>query len=356
MLVVNTILPTASIVLPTTIGEAARQDSPIAIIFCTLIGLGVAALIGTIIRTNQGAYFIDWVRDKCSPLLATLLGLLMLQFYLDTTATILREFINFINDNVLVNTPVTILTLFITVISIYMVRQGLEAIARINSLVLLLYIIFIPVYILGLSKYMDFHRLLPLFDHSISSLTIASLTPITWVSEVGILLFLAPYLQNPDKARIIGYTGLLVVGLAMLLIMVAALLVYGPKFITANTYPGFSVIGLIRLGNVIERLDILFISYWVLSVYLKMSIFLFATVECFKQTFRVKLNRPFIGALGLVVALECIFTWQDGDKLATYNKHRFLVFFLFNALIPLVLLIWDRVQQQLKSKKKGWGT
>ena len=69
-------------------------------------------------------------------MVAVILGLLMLQFYLDTTATILREFVNFIKDNVLINTPITVLVILILFITIYMVRQGIEAIARVNSLVI----------------------------------------------------------------------------------------------------------------------------------------------------------------------------------------------------------------------------
>jgi len=355
MLVVNTIAPTAFLVLPIIIGEVAEQDSPLAVLLTSLIGLAIAAIVGTVIVDNKGAPFLDWVREKCSPFIATILGLLLLQFYLDTTSTILREFVNFIKDNVLLDTPISVLTILILLITIYMVRQGIESIARINSIALLFNIFFIPIYLFGISQYMDIHRLLPIMDHSFSALTLSSLTPVTWVSEVGVLLFLAPYLQSPQKARVIGWYGLLTVAMLMMMVIVSSLMVFGPQFINAVAYPGFSAIGVIQLGRVLERMDILFISYWVMSIYLKMSIFLFATVECFKQTFQVKSSRPFIGALGLLVALESMYTWEDANKLSDYNKSRFLVFILFNALVPLALILWNRMKQ-LKSKKKGWET
>ncbi|CAH1216270.1 Spore germination protein YndE [Paenibacillus auburnensis] len=353
MLVINTILPTATVVLPVIISNYAEQDAPLSILLSTVAGLIVAAIVGTAIRVSNGAPFLTWVGERSSPIVATVLGLFMLQFYLDTTATILREFVNFIKDNVLLNTPVTVLVILILLITIYMVRQGIESIARVNSIVILLYGFFAPLFLFGIIHEMNVHHLLPMFDHSLASLTLASITPTTWMSEVAVLLFLAPYLKDPQKARIAGWVGLLFVAVLMLFSLVTALMVFGPEFIKLSAYPGFSAAGVVHFGRFFEKLDILFISYWVLSIYLKFSIFLFVTIECFKQTFRVSSSRPFIGALGLVIALECLFNWQNIDKLNLYNKEgRFLTFFLFNVLVPLAAIMLHRIQRARAKRRE----
>lgn len=357
MLVVNTILPTATVVLPIIISTYAEQDAPLAILLSTAAGLLVAWIIGTVIQESNGAPFLEWVGSKSSPAAAAILGLLMLQFYLDTTATILREFVNFIKDNVLINTPVNVLVILILLITIYMVKQGIEAMARVNSLVILLFLFFIPLYLFGLYQDLNAHRLLPMFDHNLAEITLASLTPSAWMSEVAVLLFLAPYLQYPKRARIIGWTGLLFVAVLMMFSLVTALMVFGTEFIKISTYPGFATVGILRIGKFIEKLDILFISYWVLSIYLKFGIFLFATVECFKQTFRVSSSRPFIGVLGLVIALECLFSWQSSARLNNYNQEgRFVVFFLFNVLVPLGAILLSRIHKSRSKRRKGWET
>ncbi|MDQ0194066.1 spore germination protein KB [Paenibacillus wynnii] len=352
----NTIFPTVTVVLPGIIGNYAEQDAPFVIILSALVGLGIAALVGTVIRINNGAPFLDWIGEKSSSLIATVLGLLLLQFYLSTSSGILREFVNFIKDNVLLNTPVTVLTLLILLITIYMVKQGIESIARVNSIVIMPLVFFTPLYLIGLSGNLNIHRLLPLFDHNVAEFTLGSLTPISWLSEVAVLLFLAPYLKSPQKARFIGWLGLLSVSLLLMFSVITSLLVFGPDYIKLTTYPGFSTTSVLHIGKFIERMDILFISYWVLSIYLKFSIFLFATVECFKQTFRVKGSTPYIGALGLVIALECLFTWHDPAKFNAYsNEACYLVFILFNALLPLAIILLHRFRQS-KSKKNGCET
>lgn len=355
MLIVNTILPTATVVLPVIIGTYAEQDSPLAVLLATVIGILVALIVGTIIRASQGAPFLDWVGRKTSPVVAFILGLLMLQYYVDVTATILREFVNFIKDNVLFNTPVMLIAVLILLITIYMVRSGIEPIARVNSIVIMLYVIYLPIYMFGLNHEMNVHRLLPMFDHSAASITLASITPGTWMSEVAILLFLAPYLKKPQLARYLGLMGIACVAFLLLFSMVSALLVFGPQYIKISAYPGFATVGVVQIGKFIENLDMFFISFWVLSLYMKFAIFLFATTECFKQTFKVKTSRPFIGALGLLIMLEGLYTWESSAKLNVYNAEgRFLVFFLFNLLVPLGAMALTRVRG--KSKGKGWGT
>ncbi|MNE40513.1 hypothetical protein D3C80_1345400 [compost metagenome] len=53
MLVINTLLPTATVVLPVIISNYAEQDAPLSILLSTLAGLIVAAIVGTAIRKQR---------------------------------------------------------------------------------------------------------------------------------------------------------------------------------------------------------------------------------------------------------------------------------------------------------------
>lgn len=343
MIIISAILPTEIVVLPSIIGSYAEQDSPFAILLSSTLGMVFAALIGSLVKDTKGTPFLDWVGNHSSPLVATILGLIMLQYYLDTTASIFREFINFIKDNILTNTPVILLTGIVAIVTLYIASRGIDAIARINTLVVIFTVLFIPVYIIGLKNLSDLHRLLPLFQHSFPTLMVASLTPASWMSEMSVLLFLTPYLRYPEKARASGFYGQISIFIFMIITMIVPLAVYGTEFIKSATYPGFSAIGIIRFGDFFENLDVLFISYWILSVYIKMSIFLFATIQCFKQTFHVKKGSPYGIALVLIIALECVYTWKSPTVLNNYNiEARFPVFMFVNFLVPLFIFLWFR--------------
>ncbi|NGM82764.1 endospore germination permease [Paenibacillus sp. 7124] len=352
-LVVSAIFPTAIVVLPVIIGKYLEQDSPLAVIFSGLIGLGIAWLIGTIIKATGGAPFLEWAGRKISPVFAVVIGILLLQYYLDLTTNVLRVYVNFIKDNVLLNTPTVITAVIIMLVTLYMISRGIEAISRINSIVNLMLLMIFPLYIWGLTKHINLHRLLPIFDHSAASFALASLTPIGWMSEVSVLLFFGPYLKFPRKGTFIGVIGICLVTLVMFVEILMTLVVFGPQYMKDIAYPIFSTISIIQVGRFIENLDVLFISYWTMSVYMKLAIFLFATVQCFKQTFRIRNDRPYLVALSVVIITECLYTWREPEKLNLFNEEgRIIVFLLFNILLPLGILLWTRIKEPVIKRKE----
>ncbi|MNM33432.1 Spore germination protein YndE [compost metagenome] len=352
LLVVSTILPTALIVLPLIIGKYLEQDSPFAVILTALLGLAIAWLIGSVVKRINGEPFLGWVRDNISPVFAVIIGILLLQYYMDTMAAILREYVNFIRDNVLPNTPDAVLAVIIMLVALYMTDRGIVAIARINSIATLLIVIILPLYLGGLIPHFSLPRLLPVFDHSAASLALATLTPAGWMSEVGILLFLSPYLRHPKKASRIALIGSCIVSAILLVDILATLLVLGPQYIKSVNYPIFSTVSIIQVGRYIENLDILFTSFWIMNVYMKLAIFTFVTVQCFKQTFRVQNDRPYNVALSLIAIVECLYTWSDPGKIDAYNQQgRMVVFLLFNILLPLGILLWTRIKGTDATKK-----
>ncbi|MBY9081155.1 endospore germination permease [Paenibacillus sp. HN-1] len=356
LLIVSTILPTALIVLPVIIGKYLEQDSPISVVITGFVGAAIAWLIGSVAKRNNGEPFLDWVKGITSPVVAFIIGILLLQYYMDTTVAILREYVNFIRDNVLLNTPDAVLTVIIMLVALYMADKGIVAISRINSIATLLITIIVPLYIGGLIKHFSLPRLLPMFDHSAASLALATLTPAGWMSEVGILLFLSPYLRHPGKATRINIIGSSIVSGILLVDILTTLLVLGPQYIQSVSYPIFSTVSIIQVGRYIENLDILFTSFWIMNVYMKLAIFTFVTVQCFKQTFRIQNERPYSVALSLIAIVECLYTWADPGKIDTYNQQgRMLVFLLLNVLLPLGILLWVRVKDQ-HSVKKGAQT
>lgn len=353
ILVVNAIVPTAFIVLPTIIMTYLDQDSPWAVLLAYAVGIAMAAIIGLIIKHNEGAPFLEWVSKVSSPIVATLLGLVLLHYYLDASSSILREFVNFLKDNVLFKTPILVLIIISLLIAAYMVHQGISTLSQVNSIIFMLYFIVLPIYWFGLKSYLDIHRLLPVFDHSYRELLLGSMTPVTWFSEVAILLFLAPYLKTPKHAGRIGRRALLIITALMTMNLSEMLMIFGANYVKATSYPGFISLSVVHIGNFLENLDILFISYWMLSIYFKLGIFLFVTLECFKQTFRVKEKEPYLLGILMVICAESLYTWKDPSKLTALNAEgRFPIMMLVNLILPALIYLYSLVAGKMKSRRK----
>jgi spore germination protein KB len=251
----------------------------------------------------------------------------------------MREFVNFMLANVLNATPAYALLMVTGGVIVYAVSQGVIVIARVNLIVVLVTFLIFLVVTPFLVKHIDYHLLLPFADNPVLRIVQGSLAPIGWFSEVAVLLLMLPYLNNPSQASRIALWGVAACGSLLLLTVVITLAIYGPNFTAKLSYPTFSLIGIIDISKFLERIDILIISLWICSMYVKMSVFLFCTFHCFVHTFRIQLKMPILLAIGLFSVVASYFYWPKSTDMDYFQAYTLIPLLLaFNVLLPL--LIW----------------
>ncbi|MBE1441682.1 GerAB/ArcD/ProY family transporter [Paenibacillus sp. OAS669] len=341
LLVMSSIIPTAILTVPSIVVQASGQDAWISIALATAIGIGVAYMTGQICRQtpSSSVSFVDWLSLRLGTWAGTGTGFLLGYYYFITALIIIREFVNFLAENVLTRTPVFALLLVTIAVAMYAVSCGIEVIARINIIVFMMSIVVLFITTILVLKDIHPEFLLPVWEHPISTIVQGGFIPSSWLSEVSVLLILAPFLNRSAEAGRIGSWGIILTGFELGLIVVSAVTLFGPRLVSLMSYPTFNVISIIRLGSFLERIDILFISIWICLMYVKISIFMFCALHCFIRTFRVRNEKPFSFALALFALLSTYYFWPRSSDFIHFTMYPLTPFILtFNVLLPL--LIW----------------
>lgn len=340
-LIMSTIVPTAILTVPNYVVRFSDQDAWISIVLAIAVGTVVTLLLAAICRKNPGMTFIGWLRNRLGTRAGTGIGLLLTYYYLVTTLIVLREFVNFLSENVLTKTPAYILMVISVGVVMYAVSQGIEVIARINLIIVFASLFVFLVTTILLTKEVHLENLLPVGEHPLSSIGQGGLLPLSWLSEAAVLLLVAPFLKDPGATRKVGLSGVIGAGIELGLFVVAAVAIFGPKLVSHLSFPTFNMIGIIQIGRFLERVDILFISIWVSMVYVKLSIFMFGAFHCFVQTFRIRSEKPFLFALGLLAILSSLYAWPKTTYLHDFNTYALAPFLLtFNVMLPLVIWLF----------------
>jgi spore germination protein KB len=337
-LVMSTIVPTAILTVPNHAVRFSDQDSWISIVIAVLVGLALSFILGAICRQNPGLPFLGWLRKRLGPKTGTCIGILLTYYYFTTTLIILREFVNFLGENVLTKTPSSILMVITVGVVLYGVSHGIEVIARINLIIVFasLLVFLVTAFLLAKEAHPGF--LLPIGEHSLSKIVQGGILPTSWISEAAVLLLVAPFLNDPGAARKVGISGVVGAGAELALFVVAAVSILGPKIVSHLSFPTFNMIGIIQVGRFLERVDIVFISIWICMVYIKLSIFMFGAFHCFVETFRIRSVKPLLFALGLLAVLSSLYTWPKATHLNYFNTYAVAPFLLsFNVILPLVV-------------------
>lgn len=339
-LIMFTIAPTGILLLPGAITAFAKQSAWQSVALGTLIGIGIAALIGYICNQNPGMPLMNWLEKRLGRWACILIGLFLARYYITIAVISLSEFSNFISDEVLHRTPQWLTMTIIMLVVLYAVGQGIETIVRVNMITFLISVLLIAAGAILILKNMHAKPLLPLWEGSFTPVLKGSLLPASWLSEVAVLLLLAPYIRQKKSAIRTGIAGVALAGAAIAVTVAVTIATFGPRLVPLITYPGFLIVSVIEIGSLLERLEIVFISIWLLTMYLKLSVLMFGAVQCLVQTFHIRSERTFLFALGLFVVLNALCSWGNAADFYSYTvKTGFLDLLFSNALVPALIAI-----------------
>ncbi|MBO9600249.1 MAG: endospore germination permease [Cohnella sp.] len=353
ILLVHTITPTAMLAIPSIAIGSAGQDAWISIVAAWVCGMGFILLYSRITRYNPGVPFLKFIEERLGRVVAVIVGLVLAQYYLSTLSVIIRELIDFLSDAVLMRTPLLVIGGVAVAVAVYSAIHGLEVVARTGIFVFGVSGFLFFAHILLLTDHIHLKYLLPIGEVPVNHIVRGSLPAVGWFSESSVLLLMAPYVSRQAAIRTIGLWGMSLSALFLLCTVVAAIVVFGPSLPGMMAYPTAAVAETIDY-DFVERMDVLFIFSWIATVYLKICVFFFGTVHCFRSVFGVRNRKPFYIAFGILALLTALYSWESNVKLSEYQRYAIVPFKLsMNVVLPFLLLIALWITKRLKLRAGG---
>lgn len=114
------------------------------------------------------------------------------------------------------------------------------------------------------------------------------------------LYFLPPFLKEPEKFKKIAITSMIATSL-YLIICVSTLLFMFSFFIDTNEIaPLYNATRYIEFGNFFQRLESIFLIFWILSFACYLSIVSKFAMNIFKKITKIETKKPLIDIFGLL--------------------------------------------------------
>ncbi|RUS46766.1 endospore germination permease [Cohnella sp. AR92] len=343
-LVVMVISPTALLIVPKTVMGYVAQDAWISLILSACAAFIAAWMLGRFAaEAKSGVPFPKWLNESSVRYLSPVAGLLLAAYYYSVASTSLHEFTTFISVEVLGTTPKIVLKGVAVLVLMYAAAKGIAPIARISFLVLAASG---PLFLLStllLLNIMNWHKILPIADHAWNRILLGGITPLGWFSEVAIVLLLAPHMLRPKEVTSSAVWGVALVGIELTVTVLQALFVFGPNLVQSMEYSSFELVGLIEVGNFIERVEAFFFAFWMMTAFLKLSLFFYGAIHLLETTLKLPFSRsPLLVAMGMLLWLDTAFSWpHDMNQDLTTNTNT-VVLLVFNLALPIALaaLYW----------------
>jgi spore germination protein KB len=340
LLLIATVLPTSIFSLPMFTVAEAKEDAWISVIIASIVGVIVvlnAVLLG---RKFPGKALGEYCEDILGKIPGKLAGLIFIGFFLYLTAMTTREFSEFMITVFLDDMPISILLTSIIFVCALAVFQGLEAIGRLNEVLIILVIGSFLLSLLLATGELQSTRLLPVYANGLIPILKGAIHVAGRMGEVIIIAFLVPYMDRKRLAARTGLTAVFILTALFSLTVIVAISCFGAFETGRLIFPNFMVARNIIFTDVLERVESIFMLIWVFGAFSKLTICYYVTVLTTSQWLNLTNYHSLVLPIGTVIVGISLLDYLNFSELINFLGKIWSCFALSIELgIPVILLL-----------------
>lgn len=334
----------------TRMGMQAKQDAWISIslgMFGALILFFFVYL--QIFKRNPAIPFTGVLVKVLSKYIGLPLGLIYIGYFFLLASINTRHLGDTMGTYILTDTPVPVIIFISLLLVSYACYLGIEVLGRTAEILIGAMCIFgvignLTIIASGIIKIKNVQPVLefgwlPVLKHAVPLMVFFPF------GEVFLFLMFFPYLNKPELVKRTGLLSILLsgLGLSWTFLTIVSVIGYGAQVVEI---PLLSAVEKINVGHIIQRMDSIVVGTFAVGFFVKIILYVYATVIGLTDIFKFKKYQPLIFP---VVSLIFIFSIVYAkNKVAYqgffYNKMPYLVGFPLLVGIPVIVLviIWIR--------------
>ena len=266
---------------------------------------------------------------------------------------ITRHFSEFIQTSSLPETPQYAFAICIILVSIYIVKNGIETLGR-WSLATLPIIIFIFLLTIIFSvNLFDLRNLKPVFQSDLSVIAENALNSYSLpFGESVIFLLLLESLQDAKKTRKVFYISMAIAVSMIMLALFRNILVLGVENNALLANASVSAVSVIEIRNFVERIEVIVTIIFLICGLVKVTVCLMGACRGTAKLLNINSDRPLIAPIGLLMLMLSFNAFENAMHLnAWFDAYR-IIFIPVQVILPLIAWATAEIRDEaFKSQK-----
>lgn len=340
MIVIMAVIGVGVFNLVHTVAKFGGNDGWIIMMILGIVHIFLAFLMVKLSCRFPGKTFPEYIQIILGVFLGKLLVFLIICYILVNLAYEVREFTEVAKMFLLPRTPTEVIIFTLILVCVYVVRGGVESVARIAEIAFpILFIPFFLVLIPGLPT-LDLTNLLPFGSDLITKFSRMIPHAPHAFRGVEFILFYIGFMERPQKAYKPVAWALIFVTAFYTLVSVIGISAFGTKSATKTIWPLLNYIRNINIpGLFLERLDGVILSIWVITVFTTVITGFYIVTYSISKILNTKEQKQFVLPLMIFIyylalqpaSLAELYMW--GDWIFKYVNS------IFMYIVPIVALV-----------------
>jgi len=346
MIIIMSVISVGVFSIASDAAAAAGTDGWLIVAIAGLLNILAVFIIVRLNSRFPGKTFAEYSQTIIGTFPGKALTCLFAIYLLLVIAYIARAFTEVVKMFLLFRTPTEVIILSLILVCTYIVRGGVECIARVNEL--LFPILFIPFFIVLMFGFsiMDFSNLLPTLQTPPDKILTAVPGLLFSFGGIELALFYMGFMKNPKKALRPAMFAVLFITLFLVVITVFCIAAFGQNATTQFLWPLVSYFRAISLpGLFIERLDGVILSLWMLTVFTTIVSAYYIAGYSISKVVGTKEQKQYILPLAILIYYFAL----QPDSLAELYEWGSVIFpytiTVFLYIVPVVLLLIAKLRK-----------
>lgn len=318
-----------------------------------LIGcVGGMVTMWTLIRLHRwypGKTLVEYAEAILGKIAGRIVSIVFLIYVIFSSGYTLRQFSDFISQNFLQTTPLTVIEAGMILVCCIAVRNGIEVTSRMTTPFLPLLIGMVALIILPLIA--DLEPVMPILENGFGPPLLGAFVMQLWFATSSFSAFYIPYVHNQDKLMKWGLLAPLLIGV-MLSITNWTIASKLGKTITMYHYPFMILSRYISFFEFFEHLESFVMMIWVVTIFIRLCYSLYAASIGLAQLCVLPDYKPLVLPLGMMII---VFSFW-GIPSSQYTSPAYLIpplyAFLHGTALPVMLLAMAAVRRSLRPKER----
>ncbi|ADL13051.1 GerAB/ArcD/ProY family transporter [Acetohalobium arabaticum] len=339
LLLVVTVLATSIVFLPELVITRAKQDAWLAGILLISFAVINAVIYILLTRRMGRTDLINFNRQVLGNLLTIPVGLGLIAYFLISSGIVIRDTAEIMIGVYMPETPLWFFILTTLLTAAAFVYYGLEVMARSFEIIFYFFIITFLVIFLMIVPDLSTAFIQPVLGDGIAPVLKGAYPGLRFFGEFFLILILAPQLAKQKEAYKSLLGAIIILGILFLMTILSALMLFGAELASELTFPLLSVHRYAEALGFLERLDPLFIFYWVGGNIFKAAIFIYGAVYTGQKLLGLSTYYILIPFTLPIIFYFGFYYFQNVAEISKFIMSTIPYYLAIQTFYPLVLLI-----------------
>ena len=267
-------------------------------------------------------------------------GILYILLFVSVSSYILRYFSNVLELIYFDSTPTSFLLILFLIGTIFASKKGIRSISYINLALFPIMLLSLIVILFSILKDIVPQRIFPILGFGAYKTFVSGFSTIFTFASITYLYFLMPILKKPEDYKKITIFSIIISGIYMFFSVLCLTMVFPYNAFTDETLSMYLLTRRITFGSFFQRIDAMFILFWILSVLVFLSMNFYFINSTLKKLINIKHCKELNYSIAFIVfSISLYFDSIVSMKfiLNVYIKYAFIILCLIFSFVLMFL-------------------